>query len=143
MLCPDLLLIRASMPINTPGTRRNSYPVTNIPMCITNRDFKHPVERRYSESIFIIVNITLFSFLFYMSWIKCKQDSVCYLHQKMPDLYLAHILHGWTDRTELVIMIPKTKGIYEKNRVSCTISRDGARTHFMHAYTLVKNDDKR
>ena len=53
---------RASMPINAQGVRRNSYPIANIPMCMTNQGFKHSIERSYSESIFIIVNITLFDF---------------------------------------------------------------------------------
>ena len=53
---------RASMPINAQGVRRNSYPIANIPMRMTNQGFKHSIERSYSESIFIIVNITLFDF---------------------------------------------------------------------------------
>ncbi len=35
-------------------------------MCMTNRDFEHPAGRGCFESIFIIVNITLFSF--YRIW---------------------------------------------------------------------------
>ena len=72
-----------------------------------------------------------------MSWIIGKQGPMCYLHHKVAAFVAGIYLHSWIDKTELVIVIPKTKGIYEKNRVSCTALRDGARTHFMHAYTLV------
>ena len=97
LLCLALLLIRAPMPINAQGARRYSYPIANIPMCMTNQGFKHSIERSYSESIFIIVEYYIIRFLSYMSWIKDKQGPMCYLYQKIPDLWQAHIIHGWTE----------------------------------------------
>ena len=61
---------------------------------------------------------------------------------KKTDLQPKRFFYDRSDRMEFVIVAPKSRGRYEKNRVPCTVSRDETRTHFMHAYTLVQIDDK-
>ena len=61
---------------------------------------------------------------------------------KKTDLQPKRFFCDRSDRMEFVIVMPKSRGRYEKKRVPCTVSRDETRTHFMHAYTLVQIDDK-